>query len=311
MSDVAADMMRRVGMNVDYQSTDWGTVLQRRTSRNPPDHGGWSAFCTRFWGSEFFSPAAHSPLRTRLTRLFAAGVALLVSAGWYVALVALWPADRRPYIGGSAHNSILELALGYNGFGRLTGDEPGGLGNPNFDVGSGRLFDGSMGTEIAWLIPASLICIAAALLITRRAPRTNAVRGACIVWGSWLVVTGLVISYSNGIIHPYYTVALAPAIAVLAGAGFSELWQLRSRNRWGGLLFGARADQVTLALDRLRAVGDPSAAAGLAGAVRVIIQMASRNERFIKSYAVPWNLLVPLLVATDITPPPLRPYCAS
>ena len=182
---------------------------------------------------------AHAPLRTRSRRLFAAAVALLVSAGWYLALVALWPADRRPYIGGSAHNSILELALGYNGFGRLTGDEPGGLGNPNFDVGSGRLFDGSMGTEIAWLIPASLICIAAALLITRRAPRTNAVRGACIVWGSWLVVTGLVISYSNGIIHPYYTVALAPAVAAGIGIGAPLLWRRRSDIRAATALSGA------------------------------------------------------------------------
>ena len=45
----------------------------------------------------------------------------------------------RPYIGGSQHDSIVELALGYNGFGRLTGDETGGLGNLNFDVGWGRL----------------------------------------------------------------------------------------------------------------------------------------------------------------------------
>jgi peptide/nickel transport system substrate-binding protein len=50
-------------MNVDYQAMDWGTILQRRTSKNPPDHGGWNAFCTRFWGSECASPAAHSTLR--------------------------------------------------------------------------------------------------------------------------------------------------------------------------------------------------------------------------------------------------------
>ena len=182
---------------------------------------------------------AHAPLKTRLTRTLAAGVALLVSAGWYLALVALWPADRRPYIGGSAHNSIIELALRYNGFGRLTGDEPGGLGNPNFDVGAPRLFDGSMGTEVAWLIPASLICVAAALLITRRAPRTNAIRGACIVWGGWLVVTGLVISFSNGIIHPYYTVALAPAIAAGIGIGAPLLWRRHSDIRAATALSGA------------------------------------------------------------------------
>ncbi len=64
------------------------------------------------------------------------------------------------YIGGSQHDSILELALGYNGFGRLTGDEPGGLGNLNFDVGWDRLFgrrDGSA-DDRRWLLPAALIC---------------------------------------------------------------------------------------------------------------------------------------------------------
>jgi len=170
---------------------------------------------------------AAAPLTTRVKRMAAAGVAMLVSGGWYLLLVALWPVDKRPYIGGSADNSIVELALGYNGFGRLTGNEPGGLGNTNYDVGWGRLFDREMGAEIAWLIPAAVISIVAALLITRRAPRTNAIRGACILWGGWLVATGLVLSYSNGIIHPYYTVALAPAIAAGIGVGAPLLWRRR------------------------------------------------------------------------------------
>ena len=76
-----------------------------------------------------------------------------------------------------------------------------------------------MGAEIAWLIPAAVICLAAALVITRRAPRTDPVRAACVMWGGWLVVTGAVLSYSSGIIHPYYTVALAPAVAAGIGIG--------------------------------------------------------------------------------------------
>ena len=84
-----------------------------------------------------FLVAADAPVRARLARLAAAVGALVVSAGWYLLLVALWPASARPYIGGSQHNSIVELALGYNGLGRLTGDETGGLGNLNQDVGLG------------------------------------------------------------------------------------------------------------------------------------------------------------------------------
>jgi peptide/nickel transport system substrate-binding protein len=68
MSEVAADTMRRVGMNVDYQAVDWGTILQRRASKSPPNQGGWNAFCTRFWGSECVSPAAHTTLRSSGTQ---------------------------------------------------------------------------------------------------------------------------------------------------------------------------------------------------------------------------------------------------
>jgi 4-amino-4-deoxy-L-arabinose transferase-like glycosyltransferase len=64
--------------------------------------------------------AAPSPLRRRIVQLLGAGVALVVSAGWWVAIVTLWPSASRPYIGGSQHNSILELIFGYNGFGRIT-----------------------------------------------------------------------------------------------------------------------------------------------------------------------------------------------
>ena len=56
-------------------------------------------------------------------QLVVAGAAMVVAAGWWVAIVELWPADSPPYIGGSQNNSVLELVLGYNGLGRLTGDE--------------------------------------------------------------------------------------------------------------------------------------------------------------------------------------------
>ncbi|MDT5128919.1 MAG: hypothetical protein QOH54_4563 [Mycobacterium sp.] len=172
--------------------------------------------------------AAAAPLRTRVLRLAGGLAALIVSGGWYLLLVELWPASARPYVGGSQQNSIIELALGYNGFGRLTGNEPGGLGNMNFDVGWGRLLGSGMGAYIAWLLPAALVCLVAGLLLTRRAPRTDPQRGALILWGGWLVVTAVVFSFANGIVHPYYTVALAPAIAAVLGIGATLLWRNRS-----------------------------------------------------------------------------------
>jgi 4-amino-4-deoxy-L-arabinose transferase-like glycosyltransferase len=166
-------------------------------------------------------------MRRRVVDLLAAVAAVVVSGGWYLLLVELWPANARPYIGGSQHDSIVELVLGYNGLGRLTGDEPGGLGNLNFDVGWGRLFGNGMGLEIAWLLPAAVICLGAGFLITRRAPRTDLTRAALILWGGWLAVTAVVFSFANGILHPYYTVALAPAIGASIGIGGTLLWRNR------------------------------------------------------------------------------------
>jgi 4-amino-4-deoxy-L-arabinose transferase-like glycosyltransferase len=180
--------------------------------------------------------AANGSLRRRLGHLLAAGAALVAGAAWWVLAVALWPAADRPYIGGSTNNSALDLAFGYNGLGRITGDETGvgggggGRGNPTFSgpAGLGRLFNSQMGTQISWLLPASLLAIAALVALAGRAPRTDRIRAAALLWGGWLVVTGLVLSYAGGIIHPYYTVELAPPIAALVGIGSVLLWRQRA-----------------------------------------------------------------------------------
>lgn len=190
---------------------------------------------------------ASAPPRTRFLRVGAAALAMVVAGGWYLVLVELWPASARPYIGGSQHDSIIELALGYNGLGRLTGDEVGGLGNLNHDVGWGRLLGSQMGTHIAWLLPAAVICLAAGLMVTRRAPRTDPTRAALILWGGWLVVTAVVFSYANGILHPYYTVALAPAIGACVGIGANLLWRKRSDVRYATALAGTVIVTVVLA----------------------------------------------------------------
>jgi 4-amino-4-deoxy-L-arabinose transferase-like glycosyltransferase len=179
--------------------------------------------------------AAPTPLRRRIGQLLAAGAALVVSAGWWVAIVALWPASSRPYIGGSQDNSILNLIFSYNGLGRITGNESGsvvgggGQGRAGAwgPTGLGRLFGSEMGTQISWLVPAALILCVALLWAWRRGPWSDGRRSAVLLWGSWLVVTGLVFSLAKGIIHPYYNVALAPAIGALVGIG--AVWSWRNR----------------------------------------------------------------------------------
>lgn len=172
--------------------------------------------------------AAAVPLRRRVLHVLAGAAALVVSAGWFVALVELWPASSRPYIGGSQHNSPLGLTFGYNGFGRLTGNETGGLGNTNADAGWTRLLGEEMGTQIGWLLPAAVLGLAAGLWLTRRAPRTDPARASLLLWGGWLVVTGIVFSFADGIVHAYYTVALAPAVAAVFAIGVTMLWRRRS-----------------------------------------------------------------------------------
>ncbi len=183
--------------------------------------------------------AGNRPVKRRIGDVLLAAVAVVVSAGWYLALVELWPTSSRPYIGGSQHNSIIELTLGYNGLGRLTGHETGGLGNLNHDVGWDRLFGMGMGLDIAWLLPAAVICVAAGAIITRRAPRTDPIRAGLILWGGWLAVTAVVLSFAKGIVHSYYTVALAPAIGACIGIGATLLWQHRFDIRAATALSGS------------------------------------------------------------------------
>ena len=107
----------------------------------------------------------------------------------------------------------------------------GGSGGANLffggEPGIGRLFGQSMGVEASWLLPAALIGLAAGIWFTRRTARTGTVRAGLLLWGGWLLVTGAVFSFMDGTVHPYYTVALAPAIAALVGISVRELWQGR------------------------------------------------------------------------------------
>jgi 4-amino-4-deoxy-L-arabinose transferase-like glycosyltransferase len=183
---------------------------------------------------------APTSLRRRIGQLLAAGLALVAAAGWWVTVVELVPASMRPYIGGSQTNSILELTLGYNGLGRLTGSETGSVGGSNGwgQTGVTRLFDAENGGQASWLIPAALILFGAVLWVTRRMPRTDRTRAGVLLWGGWLLVTGLVFSFMAGIFHAYYSVALAPAIGALVGMGAAVLWRVR-RTPFGALTTAA------------------------------------------------------------------------
>jgi len=162
----------------------------------------------------------------RLWQTVLMGAGIIVGAGWWVLVAELTPAADRPYFGGSTDNNILQLAIGYNGLGRLDGDETGsigggGRGGGGFGGATGllRLFHTEFGGQISWLLPTALVGLAVMLWVSRRAVRTDRIRAAALLWGGWVIVTGLVFSYMSGIIHPYYMIALAPGIGALVGIG--------------------------------------------------------------------------------------------
>ncbi|WP_077801314.1 glycosyltransferase family 39 protein [Streptomyces sp. JHA26] len=231
-------------------------------------------------------------LKKRLGQLALAAAVIVVSGGWWVAVVELWPASSRPYIGGSQNNSFLELTFGYNGLGRLNGEETGsvgggggpggGAGGQWGETGWDRMFDAEIGGQISWLLPAALILLAAALVALRRSGRTDATRASLLVWGGSLLMTMAVFSYMAGIFHQYYTVALAPYLAAVVGTGAATLWQRRERvpaslalavavtatAAWGYVLLNRTPDYLPW-LRWLVLVGGLTAALGLVFAGRL------------------------------------------
>ena len=171
------------------------------------------------------------------------------AGGWLA--VALWPASSRPYIGGSTNNSVLDLVFGYNGFGRLTGGRRwrrrGRWRRRCTPAPASAVPPGSPGccrarwaTRSPGCFPASIVALVAGFWVTRRTPRTDRTRAALLLWGGWLLVTGVVFSYMKGVVHPYYTVALAPAIGAVVAIGAHALWMRRAQYSRTALARGDR-----------------------------------------------------------------------
>jgi len=165
--------------------------------------------------------------RRRLTQLVGAGaLTFAVSAAWVGAMMLI-PAAQRPYVGDTLHNSWWELIFEANGLNRVGSSGAGGVGGPGgFGGGQGvlRLLDAQVGGQIAWLLPFAALGLLVGLWVRRRTPRTDPARAAYVLWGLWALVHVAVFSLALTLFHPYYTSALAPAVAVLAAGGLLALW---------------------------------------------------------------------------------------
>ncbi|MFF7467436.1 glycosyltransferase family 39 protein [Streptomyces sp. NPDC008092] len=238
--------------------------------------------------------ATNLSLGRRIRNLAVATVALVVSSAWWMVVVDLIPASSRPYIGGSTDNTVWDLVIGYNGFGRIFGasSSVGSQGNgASFGGSSGlyRMFNDIMGGQISWLIPFAAIALAGGLVLRGRAPRTDARRAALVLWGGWFVLHFLTFSLAEGTFHPYYVTAMAPGIAALAGAGGVMLYQAFKEGpvaKWGWVLPAAVAASTVWAVVLLQRVSGSGtvytvaeAVAALGGALAVAGLLAGRFMR--------------------------------
>lgn len=208
-------------------------------------------------------------------------IMLTISLSWAIVVDAI-PKDSRPYVGSSQTNSVLELAFGYNGISRLTGNGvgvPGGgfkagdrtnqqqlqtmqtqngggpmppgfnpdlngkrfggtqgpQGGGMFNTGQPgplRLFQTALSGQISWLLPLVGFACIGLLAGVRKGKKLTAKQQESIFWLAWLLPVMAFFSVAS-FFHQYYLIMLAPPIAVLAGAGWVELWKLyRRKEGW-------------------------------------------------------------------------------
>lgn len=177
-------------------------------------------------------------LASRLVRLLGALAALVISGGWWMAVVDLTPAPNRPYVGGSATNSMLELTLDYNGLARFlrfsTDPQPGKLTSPApsdvaYDGGPARLFNANFAPEGGWLLFTALACALALVLLWRQSVTSRAASGLMTAGVAWLVSAYTVLSFMGTMTHTYYVFSMAAPIAMVVPLGVYLLWSQRQR----------------------------------------------------------------------------------
>jgi 4-amino-4-deoxy-L-arabinose transferase-like glycosyltransferase len=195
-----------------------------------------------------------------------------------------------------------------------------------------RLWGKGLGDQGGWIIPFALfglVALAASLSLAggqtqmprRRDPRL----AALIVLGGWFLVEALVLSFSKGIVHPYYISALAPGAAAMAGAGAVAfaLIAARARRDWRLVLapaaiLGTVAAQILL-LHREHYMQwfEPVLLIGAAVAIMALL-LLRRGSTLVSAGALCMLLIAPAAYATTTwnapvegTFPAAGPHAAS
>ena len=190
-------------------------------------------------------------LRTRWAHVALAGLVTIVVSLLWMSAVSLVPAHDRPYVDGTANDSLYTQVFDYNGLGRLTGDWATTAGPPSPVIvsavehgqpltaptravkpGWDRLLTGLFAADAGWLLPAAIASALAVFLTRRRRDRRDPLRAAVVLWAAWWLV--LAVFFSAGTyLNSYYVAALVPAVAALCGiglaAGGAAPWPARTR----------------------------------------------------------------------------------
>lgn len=154
------------------------------------------------------------------------------------------PGGGAPPSGGIGGTTTLQTAGSTtqtmaDGTGMMPGGMGGGPGGGHGPGGTGfggqtgifRIFNNDFGPNIAWLLVLALAGGGLMLWILRKTPRTNRGRAAVVFWMLWLLIHIVIFSMTSGVIHPYYVVAMAPAVAALVGIGLPFLWGAYTRRK--------------------------------------------------------------------------------
>ncbi|MDL4820251.1 ArnT family glycosyltransferase [Actinomadura opuntiae] len=197
---------------------------------------------------------AAGPVRRRVVRLAAAAVPLVaVSAAWPLVFRLL---PHRPWVGNSKDGTVEDR------IGQIFSDH---LSAPGTDVkgpgaviihafqtgqafhagesGPGRLLSGVLADQISWWLPLAVVGAATMAYDLRR--RRDASPAGLVLWTGWAVCCWAVFSFMQGVLHPYYTSLMAPALAALAAGGLVSAWTAWRRGRAYGAV--ALAAQIAVA----------------------------------------------------------------
>jgi len=170
-------------------------------------------------------------VRRRIGHLGLALVALVVVSFSWALLVDAVPAASRPFVGGSKVNTVVDLALNYNGIDRLAG----GQTFPNLGrAGPLRLFDPSLSGQLSWWLVLGLAGLAVAAFELKRRPARRRFLVPLALWGGWFLTAATFFSVAR-FWHPHYLVMLAPAVGALAGGGSAALlraWRRPGLSGW-------------------------------------------------------------------------------